>query len=314
MKSLLPSTISALIFAATVSCAHALSIVPTFDSSITSDPNASAIETAIGNAIGEMDSYIANPITDDITFSEMSTGLGESSTYYSSVSYTSYLSDLQNTQTRSAADNIAVASLPAGPNNPVDGTANVSLTVPLLRAFGQAGPGFASTISLNTSITNFSRVGLLNPDNYDLETVALHEISETLGAGGAGSGLGGGTVGSLDLFRYSASGVRSYSTANGTTAYFSINGGVTDLRGFNQIAGADYADWASEATPHVQDAFGTPGTYSDLDSVELAALDIVGYNLTPAGMALENVPEPGSLWFVAGGLAAAGVVRWRRRA
>jgi hypothetical protein len=273
----------------------ALTIVPIFDTSITSDVNDPMIEAGINAAISQMESYIANPVTDYINFQEGG-GLGGSSTYFSSIPYTTYLSDLQNNQTLSAADNTALSSLPAGPNNPVNGAANVNVAVSLLRAVGGFGAGYDSTITLNTSIMNLSRTGSQNPSFYDLEAVALHEITETLGAGGAGSGIGGGTVGTLDLFRYSASGIRSYTTSPTETAYFSINGGATSLRPFNQAGGgSDYADWAGTAAPHVQDAYGTPGSQPNLDGIELEALDIVGYNLTTTGTALElsAVPETG---------------------
>lgn len=295
MKQILPKFLLVAAACGVATPVFALTIVPIFDSTITSDGNAATIEAGINAAISQMESYVANPVTDYINFQEGG-GLGASSTYFASIPYTTYLSDLQNNQTLSTVDNTALSSLPAGPNSPVNGAANVNVAVSLLRAFGVFGTGDNSTITLNTSIMNLSRTGSQDPSYYDLEAVALHEITETLGAGGAGSGIVGGTVGTLDLFRYSASGVRSYTTTSTATAYFSINGGATSLRPFNQAGGgSDYADWASTASPHVQDAYGTPGSQPNLDGIELAALDVVGYNLTSAGTALElsAVPETG---------------------
>src|SRR5262249_46770648 len=48
----------------------ALVINPTFDSSITSDPNAAKIEATINTAIQIMESYITNPVTVEIAFSK----------------------------------------------------------------------------------------------------------------------------------------------------------------------------------------------------------------------------------------------------
>ena len=52
---------------------------------------------------------------------------------------------------------------------------------------------------------------------------------------------------------------------------------------FNQTQNADFQDWYSGngQTPHVQDAFGTPGATPILN-VELTALDVCGYNLVSA--------------------------------
>jgi hypothetical protein len=279
-------------------------IVPIFGSTITSDTaNTAAIENSINTDIATIDSYIANNVTVNITFQETSSGLGSSSTSLYAPTYGQYYTALQNNQTHSAYDTIAIASLPNQAANPVNGDASIATVGPLLRALGfNASPGGGNpdtTISLNTSIMNLSRSGAQNPSFYDLQAVAQHEIDEALGIGGTGSQLGGGTtgpVGPLDLFRYSAPGVRSYAQGTSIAPYFSINGGAASLRPFNQAGNAsDYADWAGTANPHVQDAFGTAGSQPNLDGIELEALDIVGYNLTPAGTALElsAVPETG---------------------
>ena len=299
-----------------------LVIEPTFDSSITSLPDASTIEASIDDAISRLDAAIENPITVSIDFQDMSSGLGESDTYVNNLPYSQYLSDLKNNQILSGNDTTALNSLPAQSHNPVNGNRNVTLTLPLLRAIGESslgdnGGGFDSTISLNLSDMNVSRTGTQNPDDYDLEAVATHEMDEVLGVGGSGSELASGTtgaVGPLDLFRYSAPGVRSYSQSENIAPYFSINGGTTNLVYFNQYSGADYADWGNGVTPaeeagntppQVQDAFGTPGVDVNLGVNELTALDVVGYNLEP-------VPEPGTpaLLAVAG---LAGVITVRRR-
>ena len=70
---------------------------------------------------------------------------------------------------------------------------------------------------------------------------------------------------------------------------------------FNQDNnGSDYADWGDGVVPadgkpntpaQVQDAFGEPGDTAaqepNLGPNELAALDVVGWNLTAAGLALK---------------------------
>jgi autotransporter-associated beta strand protein len=290
-----------------------LTIVPTWDTTITSDPNAATIEATINTAISNLESDLLNPITVNITFAEMSSGLGESDTFTSTLSYSTYRSSLVSAQTLSADDNLAIASLPSQTGNPVNGNSTVKMTLPLLRALGfNANPPAGdpdSTISFNASIVNDSRPGT-NSSDYDLQSVVTHEMDEALGIGGAGSQLNNvlagsntltGVVGPLDLFRYSAAATRSYTTSSTAVSYFSINSGTTDFVNFNQDNnGSDYADWGDGVTPadgkptnppQVQDAFSHPGTAAadepNLGSNELAALDVVGWNLSASALSLE---------------------------
>src|SRR5215472_6527494 len=67
-----------------------LIINPTYASNITGDPNAAAIEGAIQTAINVYQAVFTDPITVNITFQEMSSGLGSSSTFFGTVSYATY--------------------------------------------------------------------------------------------------------------------------------------------------------------------------------------------------------------------------------
>jgi hypothetical protein len=135
-------------------------------------------------------------------------------------------------------------------------------------------------------------------NQFDLQAVAAHEISEVMGRLGL---EGTATVGGqpvytpLDLFNYQSQGVLELS-ANG--GYFSVNNGRTNLGNYNNAAvnGGDIADWASSTSPtqagtlglsagsqDAYDAFTFPGQNAQVslsDIVEDAAL---GYQLTPIG-------------------------------
>src|SRR5262245_27777501 len=274
----------------------ALVITPTFDSTITSDPNAAIIEASINRVIQAFEDSFSDNITVNITFQEVTSGLGGSSTKVGNFSYTSYLAALTSHAT-TADDTTALASLPPGPNTPVGGAGNTNLTLTaaLANALGLAGAVTPeSTISLNTSIMNLDRTATQDPTKYDLMDTTAHEIDEALAGGSAMDGQTNGDPANsvpepLDFFRYSANGVRSYDTLATTTSYFSIDGGATNLVGFNQYSPGmppcgtpDFGDWFSNncagnsVNPHVQDSNAQPGQYDTL-SVELRRLDVLGY-------------------------------------
>ena len=311
-----------------------LTITPTFESSITSLSNASAVESAINATIAAIGNDITSNAAIDVTidFNNTTSGLGSSITAQEDIPYSTYLSLLGSNPNKTTNVVTALASLPSGSYSGINNNASrVILTSANLLAIGDANPqaglsvsflellngGFDSRISLNTA--------LISSNNYNLQAVVAHEIDEALGIGGNGSSLdtkGATDIGPLDLYRYSASGVRSYTESTSAVSYFSINGGVTKLVNFNQQvtfnatnnASADYGDWGSvsntmsgNAPAQVQDAYDTPGAVINLGPNELTALNVIGWNLTPAGMLADGLvsgtlPVPGTVWLVLIGL------------
>jgi hypothetical protein len=258
--------------------ARALVITPTWESSITNDPNAATIEATINTAIQVYEARFSDPITVSIHFQEMSSGLGMSGSQYQPTTYSQFRTNLQNDAT-TTNDTIALAHLAVGVTNPATGTTSINVNTANLRALGiAASPPYDGDVYLNTSSMNLSRSSI-DPSKYDLMAVAEHEMDEVLGFG---SSLDFGiTVPSPeDLFRYTSTGSRTYTTS-GDDAYFSIDG-ATDLARFNQVNGDDHGDWwwIGPHTPQVQDASTTPGVTPNL-GVELIALDVIGYNLLP---------------------------------
>ncbi len=265
-----------------------LTIIPTFDSTITNDPQAATIEATINAAIAVYQANFSDPVTVNITFREMSSGLGlSSSVYYQTYSYSTYRTALVSHAT-TADDTTALAYLPSSASNPVNGSANVNLKLALARALGfSANPPAGQPdgiVNLNTAIMNLSQAST-DPSKYSLFATVSHEIDEVLGFSSALNGLTNGApapTGAIfpeDLFRYDGSGARSFTTDPNAASYFSLDG-TTDLARYNQTQGGDFQDWYSffgGQTPQVQDAYSPPGD-SPVLGVELRVLDAIGYN------------------------------------
>lgn len=317
----------ALAAAATAAAAPAsanLTITPTFAISITSDPNAAAIEATINSAILAYENLFSNPINVPITF-QAGSGLGSSAFSLFDVSYSSFSAALFNNAhaTNNANQLAAVAKNPVATFNPVTGTNDILMKCATIDAlFGAHSSRCASdgTITLNTSQTFPGSVG--SAAVYSLLAVVEHEIDEILGLGSTlGLAVGGFTCGSAptvgpcsnvpspeDLFRYTAAGARSFTTST-ASVYFSIDGTTAVAQFNNQNNGADYGDWQSSprptgVAPQVQDAFVAAYATPTLGPNEILALNLIGYNLIPA-------PEPGTAAVLAVGIA--GLLRLRRR-
>jgi hypothetical protein len=272
-------------FAAGVLSVRALTIIPTFDSTITNDVNAATIENTINSAIQLYQARFSNPVTVTIQFTEITTsGLyGSSSWWDYSMSYSSFRTALAQHAT-TASDTIAMSLLPARSTNPVTGTTTIRVKTANLRALGFTGynsgisGGYDGVIGLHTSQLNLSRASTVSSKG-DLLSTVCHEIDEVLGLS---SGLDFGSPDPLpqDLFRYSSTGARSYTT-NGDDAWFSIDGTNLLVR-CNQSSSEDYGDWwvAGAHTPRVQDASATNGKTPN-PNVEFIALDVIGYTLVP---------------------------------
>ena len=249
----------------------------TFDTSVGTAPG--AFETDVEAAAAFFDKELTNPITVDIAVGygeiggqRVTDGGGESEAPYNSYSYTAARAALASAATSAAAEE-AVSTLPAS-----DPTGLGTVYIPqaeadalgLASGVASGSAGFSSTADWNYSLSN-----LAVPNEIDFIGAVEHEFSEILGRV---SGLDERSEHSImDLFRYSAAGTRSL--VAGKAAYFSIDGGTTDLGIFNTVAGGDYGDWASSVTNNSFDAFVTSGTANIVSANDLTLLNALGYSL-----------------------------------
>jgi len=308
--------------------ADGLSIVPTFDASITSNPDAAQIEGAINAAITTMDGLFSNSVTVPVLFTYNPAGGGNlesTSQIYYGVPYSTYVSLLQADSRANPSNQVlatALTNLPKG--NDADGSKDLAVAGNLLTMLGI--PAAAdSVININSSQPfAFSRP--VPSNQFDAIGGLEHELDEVLGGGGAGSTLNFGSscdafptgffcnkVGPTDLYRYSSPNNPSFTRSSSASAYMSVNGGDSKIVQFNQFFNGDYGDFAppgAGAGQLIQNAFNSTGQYEAYtsSSPEFQMLESIGWNASSA----TATPEPGSPALLGMGLLGAAVYMRRK--
>ena len=298
--------------------ADALTITPTFNANL----SAGAI-SSINNAIAFYQNTFSDPINVDNEYHNLvsASTVGQAEFFLYSIRYDAYSPALVLDRT-SADDNSAAVAIQA--NNPVSGTSQIFLTSANARATNIIiAPATFSTASGHSCTGTFDGCIGLNltiandpPSPYSLFAVILHEINHVLGLASAlDPGSTPTNVYTTDLFRWAAAGTRSHARnancATAPAAYFSVDGGVTNLSNYNNCDNnADYVGWAQGGTPQVGDAFASIGATPTLNTMspEVRALDVIGYTLS----AQTAVPEPTAFVLAAVGLAGIGLAARRR--
>ena len=300
--------------------AGGLTVNLTFDSTFTSSfgANAAQAEAAVNYAAQQFQTLFSDPVQINITVS----GVADTSVFGQSSS--SLIGYYNYTQIRTALiadkkgsnDVSAVASLPVNDPTAANGASDFVAT----RAEGKALGLIASDSTKDGSIKfgagyswAFDPANRAVSGQYDFIGVVEHEISEVMGRQGitgGNHGNGGPNFDPLDLFRYTAAGVRGASN-NGAGVYFSINGGVTNLITYNNAAsnGLDTADWASGQGNDAFNQYSSGSVLNGITAVDLQQMDVIGWDLA------SNVPEPSSLTLITvGAIACCAFSNRRQRA
>ena len=286
----------------TASSSAGLVINPTFDSTITNDPRANAIQAMILSAIEKYQTLFNDPITVSIRFrfsgfhldgTPMGTLVGASDTGIYQLDWNTYITALGADAT-TVNDMNANATLPTSVLSPIilcksaNGRA-VGLNTPsVMFADGSLGAGgpYDGIITINSLYpVQFTRP--VSAGNFDGQMFTEHEIDEVLGLGSAIDSPRPQYLTPQDLFTWASLNARN--TSSNGLRFFSIDGGLHNIVTLNQDPGGDFGDFASDgfcpATHlYVQNAVNCPGQSADVtaSSPEGVSLDVIGYDLAVA--------------------------------
>ena len=327
------------LFLAAAPSAQALNIVTSFGASVRSLAQAATIEAAFNAVAADFDQAFASPTTVYINVSWGSVAgqplpanaLGASATsLYGYYSYAQVIGALRSQSLANPADTALATALRSMSATTPSGVSQYAVPSAEAKAIGlipaaQSGADGAIGFAGNPSGYTFSLTGAVSPATYDFSAVAAHEIEEVLGRVTGLAAPGAPTYRTVfDLFRYSSPGVLNDSYT--TFAYFSVDGGKTNLGNFNNSSsGGDRSDWQTLTTStDIQDAFASKGQRLNLTAADLTALDVLGYggaNLgdtaiskpTTVALTLDAAPEPAAWATMLLGLGLAGAALRRRR-
>ena len=257
------------------------------DNSVSSAP--AGFVTAVQEAASMIEAAFHNPITINIDYGWGVINTGTvSAPQYTSVGATSAeggpssgnlisysaLKSLLDASATSADDQLAYSNLPASTASFPNSSSEfyiASAQEKALNDFSGSASALDGAIGFGTSTTSAAWLPM-----------ALHEIAHAMGRISLAQGAPDPAI--MDLFRYSSQGV--YQWTSGAPAYFSINGGATDIADFSTIS--DDADWNGDSRT-ANDPFNYQvGSTQTLTAKDIEMLDVMGFNTVAVVPTLVN--------------------------
>ena len=248
----------------------------TFDPSVNQAP--AGFIPAVDYVVNYFHSLFTNNVTlnIDVLYQNLSSGnLAENqASQFVSTTYSSVRSALQ------AEGAPGASALP--PSSPLPGS-SLSMTQAEAQALGlYPNDGSLDGHVWLSSTAPFSYSPTATPASNQFYFVGIveHEISELMGR------VSFLSYSPIDLYRYSSPGVHDLTTGGkGSTAYFSIDNGTTNLGTWNnQSSNGDLADWYPQGpATGGNDAFNdyiNPGVLSVLSSSDITLMEALGWTTT----------------------------------
>lgn len=270
--------------------AHALTFNITYDASVTAQPNAAQIEAAFAAAAKQFsDTLTPNVVVNilvgwgEVGGAPLPSGTVGASRYnfldgYSLVALRDALALAHSVNPN---DTVMAAVLANYPTVDPTGLDTFYLTTAQAQAIGYLPP---QSISVNgavgfkagTTKWDFDASNGIAVGYYDFQGIAAHEIGEVLGRSSSLNAVPT-DASELDLLRYSGPGVHSFSRT--LPAYFSIDGGVTNLHAFNYSGSGDRCDWVTSATD-ANSAYLSTGKHYTMSAEDWTELLAMGWGNT----------------------------------